>query len=195
MTCHFYALLRRMRYIRRWSLMKNSEQENVQEHSHEVAVLAHLLALVRQKKFSDGRICPDPARVALKALYHDAAEIMTGDLPTPVKYFDESIRNSYARIEKAAADHLLGMVPDFLQDDYSALLSAGKDETDKAEDELIKAADRLSALIKCTVEIQSGNLEFRQAAETVKARLDELDLPEVRWFCKTVLPSFELSLD
>ncbi len=196
MSQPFFAMMHRMRYINRWGLMRNTQPENIQEHSLQVAILAHALAVIRQQRFAAGRLVPDPAHVALLAIYHDATEILTGDLPTPVKYFSPAIQAAYHSVEAIAASQLLTLLPPDLQPVYQALLMP--DRTDPLVDEamrLVKAADRLSAYIKCIDEEKAGNREFRQASQAIRTSLDQIDLPEVTWFMEHDLPAFWLSLD
>ena len=188
-TYSFFALISRMKYITRWSLMRNSESENLQEHSHMVAIIAHALAVIKRDVFGQDS---DPGLAASLALYHDSPEIFTGDLPTPIKYFDSKIINAYKNIEAVASKKLLAALPEKLRPEYEKLLSpSGNDEMQT----LIKAADKLSAYIKCLEELKSGNPDFRKAAEQTKAKLDKLNLPEVDYFIKEFLPAFELTLD
>ena len=188
MRSHFFAYLSRMRFIQRWALMRNTAPENVQEHSHQVAVLAHALAVIRNEKFG-GQV--DPGAVAVAALYHDASEILTGDMPTPIKYDNPAIQGAYRDVEKMAEKKLLGMLPQELREVYAPILTVPDEETER----LVKAADKLSAHIKCLEELKAGNLEFRQAAEQTRRALESYDLPEVRYFIDTFLESFSLSLD
>ncbi len=188
MRSHFFAYLSRMRFIQRWALMRNTAPENVQEHSHQVAVLAHALAVIRNGKFG-GQV--DPGAVAVAALYHDASEILTGDMPTPIKYDNPAIQGAYRDVEKMAEKKLLGMLPQELREVYAPILTVPDEETRR----LVKAADKLSAHIKCLEELKAGNLEFRQAAEQTRRALESYDLPEVRYFIDTFLESFSLSLD
>lgn len=188
MRSHFFAYLSRMRFIQRWALMRNTAPENVQEHSHQVAVLAHALAVIRNEKFG-GQV--DPGTVAVAALYHDASEILTGDMPTPIKYDNPAIQGAYRDVEKMAEQKLLGMLPQELREVYAPILTVPDEETRR----LVKAADKLSAHIKCLEELKAGNLEFRQAAEQTRRALESYDLPEVRYFIDTFLESFSLSLD
>ena len=188
MRSHFFAYLSRMRFIQRWALMRNTAPENVQEHSHQVAVLAHALAVIRNEKFG-GQV--DPGAVAVAALYHDASEILTGDMPTPIKYDNPAIQGAYRDVEKMAEKKLLGMLPHELREVYAPILTVPDEETRR----LVKAADKLSAHIKCLEELKAGNLEFRQAAEQTRRALESYDLPEVRYFIDTFLESFSLSLD
>lgn len=189
MDYDFYALIGRMRYITRWSLMKNSASENVQEHSHMTAVIAHALGLIRRDVF---KVDCDANELAAIALFHDATEILTGDLPTPIKYHSRKIRAAYAEIEDLAADRLLSSLPDELKESYRPLLTAEKDEK---RYELVRAADKLSAYIKCIEERKAGNLEFLKAEESSRGKLLASDLPEVRYFMENFIPAFEKSLD
>ena len=196
MSIDFFAMMHRMRYIQRWGLMRNQIAENVQEHSHEVAVLAHLLAVIRQTYVPEGRLCPEPATVAVYGLFHDATEILTGDMPTPAKYFSTTMRQTYGELEAVSANHLLSMLPDPLRARYAPYLEApADDEMSVAIAEIVKAADRLAALIKCCDELSAGNEEFRQASATVQKKLDEMALPEVTWFMRHVYPSYQKSVD
>ena len=188
MNSHFFAYISRMRFIQRWALMRNTAPENVQEHSHQVAVLAHALALIRNEKFG-GQV--DPGLVAAAALYHDASEILTGDMPTPIKYDNPAIRTAYKDVEAVAEGKLLGMLPPELQGAYAPVLTAVDPEVER----LVKAADKLSAHIKCLEELKAGNAEFREAAAQTRKALEAFDLPEVRYFMDTFLPSFSLTLD
>ena len=189
MSHNFFALISRMRYIGRWGLMRNTFQENIQEHSHMVAVLAHALAVIRRDVFG-GDI--DPEHAAVLALYHDAPEILTGDLPTPVKYYNPEIREAYREVEEVSARRLLSMLPEALRPAYEPLLLEGPEDPYHA---LVKAADKLSAHIKCVEELKAGNTEFRQAAEQTRRVLEDSPLPEVAYFLEHFLPGFSLSLD
>ena len=185
---HFFAYIDRMRYIERWALMRNSVRENIQEHSHQVAVLAHALAVIRNEFFG-GQV--DAGAVAAAALYHDAGEILTGDMPTPIKYFNPEIREAYRKVEEVADQKLLGMLPEALRPVYEDILHPADPEVE----ELVKAADKLSAHIKCLEELKAGNEEFRQAARQTAEALDGYDLPELRYFREQFLGSFQLTLD
>ena len=185
---HFFAYLSRMRFINRWALMRNRYTENIAEHSHQVAVLAHALAVIRNQYFG-GQV--DAGAVAAVALYHDAPEILTGDLPTPIKYYNPAIRDAYKHVERVASDKLLGMLPPELRGTYEGLLNVADDEVEV----LIKAADKLSAWIKCIEELKAGNLEFRAAAVQTEQALDEYHLPEVAFFKEHFMDSFRLTLD
>jgi len=188
MSHSFFAYIARMRYIGRWGLMRNTVQENIQEHSHMVAVLAHALAVIRRDKFG-GTV--DPGHVAAVALYHDATEIFTGDLPTPVKYANPDIQAAYKAIEQNAADRLTATLPEELRPSFACLLS----ETDPEVTDLVKAADKLSAYLKCLEELKAGNLEFQSAANQTLEALESYDLPELTYFMEHFLPAFQLTLD
>ena len=191
---HFFAKLSRMKYIDRWGLMHNTRKENLSEHSFESAVLAHALAVLRNERFGGG---VSPERAALLALFHDATEIITGDMPTPVKYYNGALRRAYAEVEAVARDRLLALLPADLQPVYDPLLSEGR--TGSPEDQalipLVKAADKLSALIKCVEERRMGNTEFVQAEAAMRESLRQMALPEVACFLSEFLPSYSLSLD
>ena len=184
----FYALLSRMRYITRWGLMRNTFSENIQEHSHMVAVLAHGLALIRKEIFG---LPADPERCATAALFHDASEILTGDLPTPIKYFNPEIKAAYKQVEYVSGTKLLEMLPDELREHYAPLVY----ENDQEVLPIVKAADKLSAHIKCLEELKAGNSEFDAAAKQTRKSLDDLNMPELNWFLEHCLPPFSYSLD
>lgn len=186
---NFFALISRMRYIGRWGLMRNTFQENIQEHSHMVAVLAHALAVIRRDLFGGDL---DPEHAAVLALYHDAPEILTGDLPTPVKYYNPEIREAYREVEEVSARRLLSMLPEALRPAYEPFLLEDPESEYHA---LVKAADKLSAYIKCVEEVKAGNTEFRQAAEQTYHILEDSPLPEVAYFLEHFLPGFSLTLD
>lgn len=188
MKSHFFAYISRMRFIQRWALMRNTAPENVQEHSHQTAVLAHALAVIRREKFG-GTV--DPGAVAAAALYHDASEILTGDMPTPIKYHNSTIRSAYKEVEAVAEQRLLAMLPQELQEVYAPILTIRDPETA----ELVKAADKLSAYIKCVEELKAGNTEFREAAAQTRRALEAYGLPEVNYFLETFMDSFSLTLD
>ena len=189
MANEFYALMGRMRYITRWGLMRNTFSENIQEHSHQVAVLAHALALIRRDILHlDG---PDPDKCAVAALHHDASEILTGDLPTPIKYYNPDIRVAYKQVERVAGERLLDMLPPALREAYAPLVL----EEDGEVTRVVKAADKLSALIKCIEEQKAGNTEFGKALESTEKSIRKMELPEADMFLEEFIPAFYLSLD
>jgi len=180
----------RMKYIARWGLMKNTIPENIQEHSLTVAMIAHALAVIGRDLFNKST---DPGLCASAAIYHDAAEILTGDLPTPIKYFSPEIRDAYKAVEQSSQDRILKMLPEELRPSYEHLFSITlkEDEVQKT----IKAADRIAAYVKCLEEIKSGNREFSSAAAQIKEKIDAIELPEVRYFMDTFIDGFTLTLD
>ena len=189
MSYEFYALMGRMRNITRWSLMRNTFSENIQEHSHQVAVLAHALALIRREVLHlEG---PDPDRCAVAALYHDASETLTGDMPTPIKYYNPEIKAAYKEVERIAQQRLLQMLPEALQPFYEPILMESEEEIVP----IVKAADKLSAYIKCVEEQKAGNTEFESAAAQTMKSMAEMGRPELDWFIAECLPAFSLNLD
>ena len=189
MANEFYALLGRMRYITRWGLMRNTFSENIQEHSHQVAVLAHALALIRRDILHLPG--PDPDKCAVAALYHDASEILTGDLPTPIKYYNPDIKAAYKQVEHVAGNRLLDMLPEALRASYAPLVL----EEDKEVLPIVKAADKLSAHIKCLEEQKAGNTEFDSAVGQTRMAMEKMDLPELTWFLENCLEPFTRNLD
>ena len=189
MSHHFFAYLSRMRYIGRWSLMRNSIPENIQEHSHMVAVLAHALGVIRRDVLG---IACDPEEAATAALFHDSSEILTGDLPTPIKYHSSKIRDAYKQVEALASERLLDTLPEELRPAYQDLL-IGK--TQERVRDLVKAADKLSAYIKCIEERKAGNNEFLSAEAQTLSALKSMRMPEVDYFLEHFIPAFELNLD
>ena len=189
MSYEFYALLGRMRYITRWGLMRNTFSENIQEHSHQVAVLSHALALIRKEILHLPG--PDPDRCAVAALYHDASETLTGDLPTPIKYYNPDIMSSYKQVERVAAQRLLDMLPPELVSSYQHLIL----EDDAEVLPIVKAADKLSAYIKCVEEQKAGNTEFDTALVQTLESLRATELPELQWFMDNCLEAFSLNID
>ena len=188
MAYNFFPMIARMRYISRWGLMRNTDPENIQEHSHMVAVLAHALAVIENEKFG-GQV--DAGAVAVAALYHDASEILTGDMPTPIKYDNPDIQGAYKAVEAVAEQKLLAMLPEDLRPVYGEALTM----PDPHIRALVKAADKLSAYLKCVEERKAGNMEFRSAEEQIHAALRENPLPSLAYFMEHFLPGFQLTLD
>ena len=189
-TSHFFAQLSRMKLIYRWPLMRNVQPENISEHSLQVAMVAHAMALIENRKFA-GRL--DPNQVAVMALYHDATEVLTGDLPTPIKYHNPAIASEYKKIEKLAEQRLLAMLPAEFIEDFRPLLDSSQQELAAAR--LVKAADTLCAYSKCLEELAAGNHEFELAKRRLEKMLDERMTPTVRYFLEVFMPSFALTLD
>jgi 5'-deoxynucleotidase len=190
MVSHFFAYISKLRWIVRWGLKRNTIQENVMEHSWEVATVAHALALIRNRCYG-GAV--DANAVAVAALYHDCSEVITGDLPSPVKYHSPAIQEAYHSIERSAERELVQLLPLELQADFSALMI--EERLPAEHRQLVKAADTLSAYLKCQAEVKAGNREFEKAAEDIKQRLDSYHLPEVDYFLATFVPSYQLTLD
>ena len=189
MSYEFYALLGRMRYITRWGLMRNTFSENLTEHSYMTAMLAHALALIRRDVLKlEG---PDPDRCAVAALYHDVSEILTGDLPTPVKYYNPEIKKAYKQVEQIAGNRVLDMLPPELRSSYEHDVL----EDDLAVKPIVKAADKLSAHIKCLEEQKSGNADFDFAARQTWEAMKAMNLPELEWFLQNCLAPFTMNLD
>lgn len=187
---HFFAMLSRMKYINRWALMRNTHTENISEHSLEVAMIAHSLAVIRNKRFG-GNV--NAERAALLGIYHDAPEIITGDMPTPVKYYSSQIHEAFNLVEDDACNALIGMLPEDMQDDYRPFFF--KQEEDEELWKLVKAADKICAYTKCIEEAKAGNRDFDKAAKTNLKSLNEIDIPEVKCFMEEFLPSYNLTLD
>lgn len=185
----FYAFLSRMKYIKRWALMRSVVEENIAEHSLQVAVLAHALSVINNK-YLGGNV--NAGEVALLAQYHEAAEVILGDLPTPVKYFNSGIKTAYKQLEDMAAKRLVKMLPAELEGEYEKYI---RPDTSSYEYKIVKAADKLSAYLKCIEELKSGNLEFKKAKETIEADLNANEMPELKIFMEKFLPSFEKTLD
>lgn len=187
---NFFAYMSRMKLIRRWSLMKAVTEENIAEHSAQVAQIAHALAVIAHRIYGK-EVCPD--RVTTLALYHESSEVITGDLPTPIKYYNPEIRDAYKSIECVANRRLLSMLPEELKEEYSPLVDQ---DTDAYEHKLVKAADKISAYVKCVEELKSGNREFAKAEQALKGEVEAyLYLDEVKYFCDTFLESFSKTLD
>jgi len=187
---NFFAMVNRMKLIDRWALMRNTSKENIAEHSHSVAVIAHALALIGNKKFGKSY---DENRAAVLALYHDTTEVITGDMPTPVKYYNDDIKNVYKDVEAVAGERLLAMLPEEFREDYTPFFE--KQEGDGDLWQLVKAADKISALIKCVEENRMGNREFDLALKAQEQKIREIDLPEVQYFSEHFLPAYYLTLD
>jgi 5'-deoxynucleotidase len=184
----FFAYIFRMRYIARWALMRNTRTENVEEHSYEVAVLSHALAVIGRDVFGKDL---DPDRAAVYALFHDAPEIVTGDMPTPIKYFNPEIKTAYRQVEAVAQDKLMSMLPPELAGAYEPLVR----ESDDRVRPYVKAADKLSAWLKCQEELKAGNTEFKRAADETLAALEAMGMEEVNWFMDQLGGAFQLTLD
>lgn len=187
---NFFAMMSRMKYINRWALMRNSYTENISEHSLEVSMIAHALCIIGNRRLGKKL---DADRAALIAIYHDATEIITGDMPTPIKYLNKDIKGAFKEIEAGAAERLLGMLPEDLREEYRTIFFPDEDE--KYLCRLVKAADKLSALIKCIEEEKAGNLEFISAGETLKNSVTDMELEEAEIFMKEFLPAYHLTLD
>ena len=184
----FFAYLSRLKLIRRWSLMRNTQPENDAEHSLQVAMIAHAIAVIGRDRYHRDT---NPEHVLTLAVYHDATEVMTGDLPTPVQYHHAELRNAYHRLEDVSADRLLDLLPEDMRPAFSPCLR----QENGYDRDVVKAADRISAYIKCLEEKRAGNREFDYAAENVRKSLDAVELPEVRDFLREFLPAFEMTLD
>lgn len=189
MASTFYAMLSRMKHIPRWALMRNTNTENIAEHSEQTAILAHALALLYNRRYG-GNV--NVERCVMFALYHDVPEILTGDLPTPVKYHSPEIREAYRQVETVAADTLLALLPEDLQPEYEPLL---KEQMSEEEHTVVKAADKLSALIKCEEELKAGNLEFSVAREAQLRAIRAMQFPAADAFMEEFLPAFSQTLD
>ncbi len=187
---HFFAMLSRMKYISRWALMRNTHTENISEHSLEVAGVAHALAVIHNKRFG-GNVNAD--RAAVLGVYHDTPEIITGDMPTPVKYYSSEIRNAYSQVEDKACEELLNMLPDDLKEEYASFFI--KQEEDRQLWRFVKAADKICALTKCIEEAKAGNAEFVQAAKSTKEAINKMNMPEAQSFIDDFLESYGLTLD
>ena len=190
MSNHFYAMMSRMKYIERWALMRNSEKENISEHSLEVAMIAHGLAVIGNVRFGKNY---NPERCALIAMYHDSSEIITGDMPTPIKYYNNNISGIYHEIEDKANETLLSMLPEDIRESYREYFF--RNEKDEELWKLVKAADKLSALVKCIEEENFGNREFSSAKEATRMAIREMNIPEADEFLREFMPSYSLTLD
>lgn len=189
MSCNFYAFMDRMKYIKRWQLMRSVREENIMEHSEQVAMLAHALAVINNKVFG-GDV--NPEKTVLYALYHECSEVMTGDMPTPIKYFNNSIHGAYKELEDKACDKLLLTLPQELREEMSKSI---KPDSSSKEYAFMKAADRLAAYIKCLEELRCGNNEFVKAKKSIEDDLKSRNMPEVDYFFDKFISSFNLTLD
>ncbi len=189
MRYDFYAFMDRMKYIKRWQLMRSEREENIMEHSQSVTMLAHALAVIRNEKFG-GKV--DVLTTVLYALYHETSEVMTGDLPTPIKYYNRSIHGAYKELERSACEKMTNMLPDEMKESISPYVLA---DEESEEYKLVKAADRLSAYIKCLEELRSGNTEFSRAKKSIEEDLRSRNMPEIEYFFEHFIPSFSLTLD
>ncbi len=188
MKNHFYAMLSRMKNIYRWGLMRNTKSENLSEHSLETAYIAHALAIIKNNCFG-GNV--NAERVAVAAIFHDTSEIITGDMPTPVKYYNPQIKSVYKEIERQAQQTLTDMLPNYMRGDIVDIYN----DDDLEIKQIVKAADKISAYIKCVEELNMGNREFETASKTIEKAIKDMNLPEVDLFMKDFMPSFSLSLD
>jgi len=187
---HFYAMLSRMKYINRWGLMRNTRNENLCEHSLEVAFIAHALGIINNV-VCGGEIPAE--RLAILGMYHDVTEIITGDMPTPIKYYNPVIRDAYKEVETVARDELLSSLPDEISSRYSMLLSESEEEAELWR--YVKAADKLSALIKCIEEEQMGNSDFAEARKTIENTLENMNMKEVDYYMEEFLPAYKMTID
>ena len=194
MSYSYFALLSRMKYINRWALMRNAREENLSEHCLEVAILTHALCVIGNKKWNKNL---SVEKAVLRALYHDAAEILTGDMPTPVKYRKEELKTAYKKVEKEAEERLLSTLPQYLTEEFRKVFFPEDYATLTYENKLIKAADKLSALIKCEEELRAGNQEFSMAAMSTRKKVEEMaeELPELKCFMEDFLPEYGKTLD
>lgn len=192
MSYDFFAMMSRMKYIERWALMRNSTSENISEHSLEVAMIAHGLAVIGKLRLGKD---VNPDRAALLGLYHDCTEIITGDMPTPVKYYNEDMKDAYKKVEKVAAWRLLAMLPKDMKEYYENILIKGDSPEEVQLWKYEKAADKISALIKCIEEEKAGNCEFIKAKETIEKSIEEMDMEEIKIFMEEFMPAYEKTLD
>ncbi len=190
MSSNFFAMHSRMKYINRWALMRNTREENISEHSNDVAIISHALAVIGNKRFGKNL---NAERAAFLGLYHDMPEIITGDMPTPVKYHSEEMKKAYAEVETVASQKLLSMLPEDMREYYESAFF--KKEEDEYLWRIVKAADKISALIKCIEEKKAGNIEFQKALESTERAIDKMNLPEAEAFINEFVPGFYLSLD
>lgn len=187
---HFYAMLSRMKYINRWGLMRNTMTENISEHSQEVALVAHALGVINNEEFG-GSI--NAERLAVMGIYHDATEIITGDMPTPVKYYNPIIRNAYREVENVAKDELLKGLPEKYRKHYDLLLTESEEEKELWK--FVKAADKICAYLKCIEEKRMGNCDFERAEASILEAIEQLAMPEVDFFVENYLPAYKMTID
>lgn len=187
-TSHFFALVSRMKYINRWALMKNTSNENLCEHSFEVAIIAHALCIIGNERLGHNY---DADKASVFALYHDFTEIITGDMPTPIKYKNDTLKTAYKNIERETAQSLVEYLPNDLKGEYEKIMLDIPDELKP----IIKAADKISALIKCTEEMKMGNNEFKTAKQSTYEAIRKMNLPEADMFLDEFIPSYSLTLD
>jgi len=187
---HFFSFMAKMKHIKRWGLMRNIREENVMEHSLQAAMIAHALAVIKNRLYG-GSV--NAEHVMAVAVYHESGEVITGDLATPIKYFNPEIKAAYGEIEKVAEKKLLAMLPEEMKGEYEKLITGRED--DKEAYALVKAADKICAYLKCVEEMSAGNMEFEKAQKAVLAAIEKLEMPEVEYFMKTFVPSFSLTLD
>ena len=187
---HFFSFMAKMKHIKRWGLMRNTREENIQEHSLQTAMIAHALAIIKNTYF-DGNV--DAEHVMAIAVFHEAGEVITGDLATPIKYYNPEIKQAYKEIEKVAEKKLVGMLPKEMEAEYSKLILGRADDEEIYA--IVKASDKICAYLKCIEELSAGNREFEKAKVTLKKAIDKLDMKEVKYFMKEFVPSFELTLD
>ena len=186
---NFFALMARMKYINRWVLMRNSYSENIEGHSLQVAMVAHAIAVIKNEMFG-GEV--NAEKIALFAMYHDANEILTGDMPTPVKYYGADIKNAYKAVEKVSKEKLISLLPSEMKKYYEEIFFYDENEENY---KIIKAADKISAHMKCVEELKAGNMEFKEASKSTEKFIKDLNMPEVDYFMEVFLPGFELTLD
>ena len=184
-----FALMSRMKYINRWVLMRNSHPENIEGHSLQVAMIAHAIAIIRNEIYGGAL---DAEKIAVFAMYHDVNEILTGDMPTPVKYYGDEIKRAYKEVEKVSKEKLLSLLPGELKKYYQEIFYF--DENNEYY-KIVKAADKISAYMKCVEELKTGNMEFKEASKSIKKHIENMDMPEVDYFMDVFLPGFELTLD
>ena len=189
MRYDFYAYMDRMKYIKRWQLMRSTRNENIMEHSQSVSVLAHALVTIHNEVFGGNA---DVLKTVLYAIYHETSEVMTGDLPTPIKYYNRSIQGAYKELEKSACEKIVGALPEEMKRGIEPYVMA---DEDCLESRFVKAADRLAAYIKCLEELRSGNKEFAKAKKSIEEDLHSRKIPSVEYFFKNFIPSFKLNLD